>query len=54
MLTQHSYPDTLDANPPIQPKGGTMFLYDLGLDEAQWEVKKKKLRQVELVKGSGY
>ena len=26
--------NTLDANPPFQPKGRTVFLYDLGLDEA--------------------
>ena len=35
MLTQHirsSYINTLDTNPP---KGGIVFLYDLGLDEAQ-------------------
>ena len=38
--TYKEYINTLDANPPIQPKGGTVFLYDLGLDEAQWEVKK--------------
>ena len=32
--TYKEYINTLDSNPPIQPKGGTVFLYDLGLDEA--------------------
>jgi len=42
--TYKDYINTSDSNPPVQPKGGTVFLFDLGLDEAQWEVKKKKLR----------
>ena len=25
------------VNPPVQPNGGTVFLFDLGPDEAQWE-----------------
>ena len=37
-----SYINTLDANPPIQPKGGIVFLYDLGLDETQWELSQEK------------
>ena len=32
------------VNPPVQPKGGTLLLYDLGPDETQWESNKKKLR----------
>ena len=32
------------VNPPVQPNGGTVFLFDLGPNEAQWENNKKKLR----------
>jgi len=31
-------------NPPVQPNGGTVFLFDLGPNETQWEANKKKLR----------
>lgn len=30
--------------PTVKPKGGTLLLYDLGRDEAEWENNKKKLR----------
>ena len=30
--------------PPVQPNGGTVFLFDLGPDETRWESNKKKLR----------
>lgn len=30
--------------PAVKPKGGTLLLYDLGRDEAEWEKNKKKLR----------
>ena len=42
--TYEDYINTLEWNPPVWPKGGTVFLNDLGFDEAQWELKKKKLR----------
>ena len=32
------------VKPPVQPNGGTIFLFDLGPNEAQWETNKKKLR----------
>jgi len=32
----------LGANPPVQPRGGLIFLYDLGPDQLKWEVNKKK------------
>ena len=32
------------TNPPIQPKGGSIFLYDLGTDSSKWEGNKKKIR----------
>ena len=32
------------VNPPVKPIGGTVFLFDLGPNEAQWETNKKKLR----------
>ena len=30
----------------VKPKGGTLLLYDLERDEAEWENNKKKLRSV--------
>ena len=30
--------------PPVQPKGGTLFLFDLGSNESQWENNKKKIK----------
>ena len=27
----------LCANPPVQPRGGLIFLYDLGPDQLKWE-----------------
>jgi len=30
--------------PPVKPTGGTILLYDLGEDEAEWEGNKRKLR----------
>ena len=39
-------------NPPVQPNGGTVFLFDLGQDEARWESNKKKLRCVHIVLAS--
>ena len=32
------------TNPPIQPKGGSIFLYDLGADSSKWKENKKKIR----------
>ena len=32
------------VDPPVKPNGGTIFIFDLGPDEAQWEERKKKLR----------
>lgn len=32
------------VNSPVKPIGGTVFLFDLGPNEAQWETNKKKLR----------
>ena len=34
----------LDANPPVQPRGVSIFLYDLGPDQLKWEANKKKIR----------
>ena len=34
----------LDANPPVQPRGGSIFLYDLGPDRLKWEANKRKIR----------
>ena len=32
------------VHPPVKPNGGSIFIFDLGPDEAQWEERKKKLR----------
>ena len=34
----------LRANPPVQPRGGSIFLYNLGADQLKWEANKKKIR----------
>ena len=31
------------VKPPVQPNGGTIFLFDLGPNEAQWETNKKNM-----------
>jgi len=36
------------VNPPVQPNGGEVFLFDLGPDETRWENNKKKLRSVHI------
>lgn len=40
------YACNISSLPPVQPRGATVFLFDLGDDEGQWEMKKKKLRFV--------
>ena len=32
------------VDPPVKPNGGSIFIFDLGPDEAQWEERKKKIR----------
>ena len=32
------------TNPPVQPKGGSIFIFDLGPDQSKWEVNKRKIR----------
>ena len=34
----------LSLVPPIQPKAGSIYLYDLGPDSDKWESLKKKIR----------
>jgi hypothetical protein len=34
----------LSQVPPVKPRGGTLFQYDLGDDPSTWEATKKKLR----------
>ena len=36
----------ISSLPPVQPRVATVFLFNLGDDEAQWELKKKKFRFV--------
>jgi len=33
----------LSNDPPVLPKAGSIFFYDLGLDSKQWELTKRKL-----------
>ena len=40
------YAGNISSLPPVQPRGATVFLFNLGDDEAQWELKKKKFRFV--------
>lgn len=30
--------------PPVKPRGGSVFVYDLGAEEQTWNMTKKKLR----------
>ena len=34
----------LSTAPPVQPRGGQLFVYDLGPDEKLWERKRRKFR----------
>ena len=34
----------LSPYPPVQPRGGSIFLYDLGPEKSKWEANKKKIR----------
>ena len=38
------YGQKLSTLPPVQPKEGTVFLYYLGSDKSEWDLKKRKLR----------
>ena len=31
----------LGTNPPVQPRGGLIFLYDLGPDQLKWEANRR-------------
>ena len=32
------------VHPPVKPNGGSVFIFDLGPNEEEWEERKKKLR----------
>ena len=34
----------ISVDPPVQPKGGNLYIYNLGPDSDKWEQEKKKLR----------
>lgn len=36
--------ETLSNIPPVLPKEGELYIFDLGSDTSQWEKTKKKLR----------
>ena len=38
------YINVISSAPPVQPPGGTVFLYDLGADETNWNALKRKMR----------
>ena len=38
------YINVISSAPPVQPPGGTVFLYDLGADEKNWNALKRKMR----------
>ena len=44
VVTKHKDFLNCALTPPVQPIGGTVFLFNLGPNEAQWEINKKKLR----------
>ena len=39
----------LSAVPPVQPKAGSVYVYDLGDDSDTWEASKRKLRFVQSI-----
>ena len=32
------------VHPPVKPNGGSVFIFDLGSNEEEWEERKKKIR----------
>ena len=36
----------VSTEPPVQPKAGSVYIYDLGTNSDKWEQTKKKLRLV--------
>ena len=36
----------ISTAPPVQPQGGTVFLYNLGLDKSKWDLMKRKIRYI--------
>ena len=44
MLLQSTDGDSIAQAPPVLPKEGEVYLFDLGPDNASWEQMKKKYR----------
>ena len=36
--------DKLSTAPPVQPEGGTVFLYNLGENSKSWDLQKRQIR----------
>ena len=36
----------ISTAPPVQPQGGTVFLYNLGSDKSKWNLMKRKIRYI--------
>ncbi|XP_019860322.1 PREDICTED: uncharacterized protein LOC109588615 [Amphimedon queenslandica] len=44
MMLLRSIDIMISSAPPVQPHGGTVFLYDLGDDDSKWNIRKRQLR----------
>ena len=40
------YEEYISNEPPVKPRGGSIFLFDLGKDETVWDHKRRQLRYV--------
>ena len=38
------FQDKFSSVAPVRPTAGQIFLFDLGADKSQWEIRKKQLR----------
>ena len=38
------YKNRISTAPPVKPKGGTVFLYNLGENAETWDLKKRQIR----------
>ena len=43
-LSNISESDKLSTCPPVQPVGGTVYLFNLGSNSSKWDLKKKQFR----------
>ena len=38
------YAQRISTAPPVKPRGGTVFFYNLGADKFKWDLMKRKIR----------